>query len=217
MPDIAERLRNALRTSSREELPFLHWLVRDCLPPEAGAALAALGLPIPDGRAIDGRREYVNTERTFVDPAVRGRDALCAELADAFQDPATIAEIERLCGINLAGSSLRLEYAQDTDGFWLEPHTDVGAKLFTMLIYLSTHPDAAAWGTDLYDADRRPAARPAAPYGAAVIFVPGADTWHGFERRPLPAVRRTLIVNYVKPEWRSRQELAFPQTPIGTA
>lgn len=26
---------------------------------------------------------------------------------------------------------------------WLEPHTDIAAKRFTMLIYLSTHPDAA--------------------------------------------------------------------------
>lgn len=28
----------------------------------------------------------------------------------------------------------RLEYAIDEDGFWLEPHTDIGIKKFTYLI-----------------------------------------------------------------------------------
>jgi hypothetical protein len=45
--------------------------------------------------------------------------------------------------------------------------------------------------------------------------VPGADTWHGFRRRPIAGIRRSLIVNYVKSEWRSRHELAFPDRPIG--
>ena len=215
MPDLAGQIRSALADSIRSEVPFRHWLLRDTLPQAAGAALEALGLPVPAGHAIDGRREYVNSERGFVDPAARARSPLCAELADAFQAPATIGVIERLCGLVLAGSSLRLEYAQDTDGFWLEPHTDVGAKLFTLLVYLSTHPEARSWGTDLYDSAHRLAARPDAPYGAAIAFVPGRDTWHGFTRRPLPATRRTLIVNYVKPEWRSRHELAFPTTPVG--
>jgi hypothetical protein len=32
----------------------------------------------------------------------------------------------------------RVEYAQDVDGFWLEPHTGLGVKTFTTLLYLST-------------------------------------------------------------------------------
>ena len=39
--------------------------------------------------------------------------------------------------MKLRDSHLRIEYCLDTDGFWLEPHTDIGAKLFTMLVYLS--------------------------------------------------------------------------------
>jgi hypothetical protein len=26
--------------------------------------------------------------------------------------------------------------------------------------------------------------------------------------------RKSLIVNYVKPEWRARHELAYPETPV---
>jgi len=57
-----------------------------------------------------------------------------------------------------------------------------------------------------------------APYrrNAGLIFIPGSDTWHGFHRRPIVGVRRSLIVNYVKPEWRSRHELAFPDRLAGS-
>ena len=32
---------------------------------------------------------------------------------------------------------------------------------------------------------------------------------------PFRPIGRSLIVNYVKPEWRSRRELAYPRTPVG--
>jgi hypothetical protein len=47
-----------------------------------------------------------------------------------------------------------------------------------------------------------------------LVFVPGEATWHGFAKRPIFGVRRLLIVNYVKPEWRSRHELAFPYEAV---
>ena len=45
--------------------------------------------------------------------------------------------------------------------------------------------------------------------------MPASDTWHGFHKRPIAGVRRSLIVNYVKPEWRSRHELAYPDHAAG--
>ena len=41
-----------------------------------------------------------------------------------------------------------------------------------------------------------------------MIFIPGDDTWHGFIKRPIKGVRRSLIVNYVTGAWRDRYELA---------
>ena len=49
------------------------------------------------------------------------------------------------------GTFLRLEYAQDVDGFWLQPHTDLGVKKFTCLIYLSDGPGHETLGTDIYE------------------------------------------------------------------
>ena len=48
-----------------------------------------------------------------------------------------------------------MEYIQDTDGAWLEPHRDIPEKLFSLVVYLFTGPDAKEWGTDIYDAERR--------------------------------------------------------------
>ena len=133
--------------------------------------------------------------------------------ASALQSERVVARLERLCDVDLRERYLRIEYCLDTDGFWLEPHTDIGAKLFTMLIYLSSDPGSEAWGTDILDGNLNLVATTPYRRNVGLIFIPGADTWHGFHKRPIDGVRRSLIVNYVKPEWRSRHELAFPGSP----
>jgi hypothetical protein len=117
-------------------------------------------------------------------------------------------------GAKLASTYLRVEAAQDKDGFWLEPHTDLGVKAFTMLLYVSKHPQHATLGTDIYDADKKHVGRsPFAP-NAAMVFVPSDTTFHGIERRRIEGVRRSVIVNYVTAEWRAREQLAFPDRPV---
>ena len=37
---------------------------------------------------------------------------------------------------------------------------------------------------------------------------------HGFEPRQIDGVRKSVIVNYVTNDWRAREQLAFPDTPI---
>jgi hypothetical protein len=173
-----------------------------------------------DAPVIDdtqGRRETHNTTRIFMSESNRARHSVCETLAESFQDEATVALLEDVCGRALAGSYLRVEYCLDTDGFWLEPHTDIGAKLFTMLVYLSDHPDAATWGTDILDAGHHVVGHSSGAFNTGLIFLPATDTWHGFAPRPIRGVRRSLIINYVKPEWRSRHELAYPTQPVTRA
>ena len=72
-------------------------------------------------------------------------------------------------------------------------------------------------GTDIYaDRETHAGVTPFEP-NSAMVFVPSDRTWHGFEKRPIRGVRRSLIINYVKPEWRSRHELAFPDQPVRQA
>lgn len=109
---------------------------------------------------------------------------------------------------------MRLEYAQDVEGFWLEPHTDLGVKKFTMLIYLSDGPAQADLGTDLF---RDPATwEKRTPFddNSALVFIPGDASWHGLRRRPIQGVRKTVIMNYVTGDWRAREQLAWPDAPV---
>ena len=203
-------LRRALLTSHRAEAPFRHWTLRHVLPATLWPLLLNLPFAPPAIADTAGRRETHNASRLFVSEEVRARVPACDALAGAFQDEATVGLIEDLCGIDLSGCLLRIECCLDTAGFWLEPHTDIGAKRLTLLIYLSLHPDAETWGTDLLDGQGRLVGRASGAFNTGLTFVPGADTWHGFAPRPIAWVRRSLIVNYVGPEWRARHELAYP-------
>jgi hypothetical protein len=206
--------RRTMLSARQHDVPFRHWLLDDVLPPFLADALVALPFDPPVIGDTEGRRETNNAARRFITPAERRDLPACAALAELLQDGATTKLIESVCGRPLARSYLRIEYCQDTDGFWLEPHTDIAAKRFTMLIYLSTHPDAAEWGTDLFNADLRPAGHSSGQFNSGLIFLPAGDTWHGFRRRHIAGVRRSVIVNYVAEDWRSRHELAFPAQPI---
>ena len=83
-----------------------------------------------------------------------------------------------------------------------------------MVIYLCLGPDAKGWGTDIYDSDKKLVGSSSAEFDSAVIFIPGENTWHGFEPRKIVGVRRLMEINYVRPSWRSREQLSFPDRPI---
>lgn len=212
---IAAGFRSALLHAAAIGRPFRHWLLHAALPTPAMAAIADLPIAPPRIGETRGKRETHNATRSYFSLDHRARHAVCRDVAAAFQDAGTVRALEGACGASLAGGFLRIEYCQDSDGFWLEPHTDIGAKLITILIYLSEGSDTAEWGTDLYDGDKAWAGRAPFGRGRGLIFVPGGDTWHGFAPRPIHGIRRSLIVNYVKNEWRARHELSFPDTPVG--
>ncbi len=195
--------------------PYRHWLPERMLPEDACLGLDALPVAPPRIEDTRGKRETHNSSRLFFGVEARRKFAACDALANALQSEAVVSRLEHLCDIDLSEAFLRVEYCLDTDGFWLEPHTDIGVKLFTMLIYLSNEPGSEGWGTDILDQQLKLVATTPYRRNAGLIFIPAADTWHGFHRRPIDGVRRSLIVNYVKPEWRNRHELAFPERMAG--
>jgi hypothetical protein len=203
----------SLRSAVANDEPYRHWVLRDMLPAGVATALDDLPFTAPSLDGVSGSREIHNNTRRYVDAPAIAEHAVCRSLAEAFQDPETVALIEDVTGARLDGCCLRIEYAQDTDGFWLQPHTDLGVKKFTLLYYLG--PDAQPdLGTDIYvDAKTWSHRAPFDP-GAALVFVPSDITWHGFEPRPIPVVRKSLIINYVTEAWMAREQLAYPDTPV---
>ncbi len=211
----AETLTRSLRDATTITEPFSHWRPRGMLDGDVAVALAQMPVELPADLDLErGTREANNKTRTFFDAATQAREPAARALAEAMQSPAVVREWERLSGLDLKGSLLRIEYCRDCDGFWLEPHTDIGAKRITILIYLSTGPGAGTWGTDVYDADKKFFGTAPGDFNCGMVFVPGENTFHGFEKRPIPGLRRTLMLNYVSPEWRSRHELCFPDQPV---
>ncbi len=208
-------LLESIAKSERHEAPYRHWFMRHCLPDDALDAILALPFPAADLGGVSGKRELHNATRKYFDVDNRRKYAVCENFCQAFQDKRVTARIAGYFGARLGGTFLRVEAAQDTDGFWLEPHTDLGVKAFTMLLYASKDPSHADLGTDIYDRDKKHLGRsPFAP-NAAMVFVPSDITYHGFEPRPIEGVRKSVIINYVTAEWRAREQLAFPDQPIG--
>jgi hypothetical protein len=208
--EVAQSFLACLASSRRVTSPFRYWLLEDALPAATVEAIATLPFAPPAAAAFDGRRESNNSTRVYFSKENQTRFPVCREMAAAFQHPLVTRAIERETGTDLAEGHLRIEYCQDVDGFWLEPHVDIPVKLFTMLVYLSGEPELRDAGTDIYDASPAHSLVASAPYerNKGLIFIPGADTWHGFTPRPIRGVRKSIIINYVSPAWRDTYELA---------
>jgi hypothetical protein len=212
--EIKASLHRSVQSAERRETPYRHWILRDVFPAKVYTELKDMPFPVADLGGVSGTREAHNLDRVYFagDNLETFQNARAA--AQAFQDDATVSLIEDAFGAPLKNTYVRIEYAQDTDGFWLKPHTDIGVKMFTMLIYMSDDPRHGDLGTDIYaDQDTHIGRSPFAP-NSAMIFVPAKNTWHGFEKRPIHGVRRSIIVNYVTNDWRAREQLAFPQVPV---
>ena len=215
-PDlICQSVTKSFVEAERNVSPYPYWTASGILPAELVEAICGLPFEAPDLGGVSGKREKHNATRTYFDAETRAAFEFVEAAAQAFQSEEITRTIEQTFGTSLAGSYLRMEYAQDIDGFWLQPHSDLGVKLFTLLLYLSDDPAHASLGTDIYDADKaHVGTAPFIPNGA-MIFVPADNTFHGFEARPISGVRKSLIVNYVTEDWRGREQLAFPDAPIG--
>ena len=212
--DIIQSFTESIDKAKLSEQPYRNWMLTGCFPEDTVDDILALPFEAPSLDGISGKRELHNNTRKYFDVDNRKAFPVCEAVAQAFQDKRLTNKIEKVFGTNLKGTYLRIELAQDIDGFWLEPHTDLGVKAFTLLLYLSKDTSHRDLGTDIYDAEKRHVGRSPFASNAAMVFVPSNNTYHGFEKRPIQGVRTSLIINYVTNEWRAREQLAFPEAPI---
>jgi len=211
---IIATLLKSIDSSRANVTPYKHWFLEHCLPEDVLDTILALPFEAPPLEGVSGKRELHNATRTYFDAENMECFPVCRAFNEAFQSSTATDRIEHYFGIDLEGSYLRVELAQDTNGFWLEPHTDLGVKLFTMLLYISKDPTHTDLGTDIYDAHKSHAGRSPFHPNGALVFVPSDITYHGFEPRKINGVRKSVIINYVTNDWRAREQLAFPDQPI---
>ena len=215
---ISERMQkpltDAIYGAGRHDAPYPHWFVDNLFPRQTLTALQDLPFEAPDLAGVSGTREINNATRVYFDAENQAAHPVCREVATAFQSRDTVNAIAKVFGADLDGTFLRIEYGQDTDGFWLGPHTDIGVKRFTMLAYLSPDPGHELLGTDIYADKETWVKRSEFRPNLAMVFVPSDKTWHGFDKRPITGVRKSLIINFVTDEWRERDQLAFKDAPV---
>ena len=211
---IVDSLTKSFAAAKGATTPYPHWFVDNCLPADVVADVLALPFPAPELGGVSGKREVHNATRKYFDAENMQRYPVCNAVNAALQDKRTTDTIEKTFRTKLAGTYLRVEFAQDTNGFWLEPHTDLGVKSFTFLLYLSTNATHKDLGTDIYDAAKKHVGSSPFKSNGAMIFVPSNNTFHGFEPRPIHGVRKSLVINFVTNDWKAREQLAYPTTPV---
>lgn len=190
--------------------PFDYWLLEGALPAQDIEAIVNLPFAPPSATGYNGKRETNNSSRMFFNRENQEKFVVCRRVASAFADPDVRSAIEATTHADLSGTKLRIEYCQDAPGFWLEPHTDIAVKKFTMLVYLLDDPALRLAGTDIHEGPPDFKYVTSAPYGRnlGVIFIPGKNTWHGVGHHPLKGLRKSIIINYVTADWRDTFELA---------
>jgi hypothetical protein len=213
-PEDISHFLTCLTTTPQESYPYRHWMLSNLFKEEVIDDLISVPFQTHELTYDVGSREEHNSTRQYINPLSMSQHPICHRVGEIFKNREVISQFEHMGGINLKDSLLRIEYTVDTKGFWLKPHTDIGVKLFTMLIYLSKDPHAIGWGTDIYESAEKHVRAVPFKSNTALMFIPSHNTWHGFEPRELNGVRKTLIVNYVTQEWRNRHELVHPTDSV---
>ncbi len=207
----------ALDAAVWSDAPYRHCFLSEVLPQDILSDVQSLTFPTPDLGGVSGARELHNDQRHYFNAATINTFPFVADISAALQSSDVAKAVAEAFDAEIDGTFLRVEYAQDVTGFWLQPHTDIGVKRFTMLIYISDGPDHDMLGTDIYaDKDTWAKRTPFSP-NIAMAFKPGDNTWHGFEPREINGVRKSLILNYVTTDWRDREQLAFPDQLVRAA
>jgi len=212
--NIVQSLLKSFDEGQLNEIPYRHWFLADCLPEDVLDNILTLPFPAPELDGISGKRELHNATRTYFDRENAEKYPVCANFAQGFQDKRITDKVAQHFGTSLDGTYLRIEYAQDINGFWLEPHSDLGVKNFTMLLYLSKDESHKNLGTDIYDENKQHVAQSPFEANGALVFIPADNTFHGVEPRTIEGVRKSIIINYVTDDWRAREQLAFPDAPV---
>ncbi len=207
---VVETFLACLKNARHETRPFDYWLLDNALSEQDCDDLASLPVSPPEDAVFDGRRESNNALRVYFTPENQAKFDVCRRVVEGFKAPSVKSAIEGATSADLSDSHLRIEYCQDNPGFWLEPHTDIFVKKFTMLVYLSDNPDLATAGTNIHEGPPDFKYVGSAPYGKnkGVIFIPGKNTWHGVGHDPIKGLRKSIIINYVTSDWRDKWQFA---------
>ena len=204
-----ESIEQAFKEAPECRVPFRHWELEGMLPDSLAQEILKIRIPKSEGFSYDGTRASDSKltlggsppERMFVDKDTLVKFPIFKELVDALLSDEVINIVNSKFGVETKDLYLRVEYINDFDGFFLEPHKDIVEKHLSLLLYLGDGPEHM--GTDFYDKDLNVVKTAKFGHNRGYIFLRGDDTWHGLEPKPIPDRRCSLLINYVtfKTDW----------------
>jgi hypothetical protein len=201
----ARHIRSALRAGVLKAQPFPHLRFSNLLPEGTALGLADLALPqTPSAKARD---------KIFFSPDVQRQFPLCAAVASAFQNAETVFTLESLFDVSLQGTLLRIQYAREAVKTAREPHRGADGKKLNLHLYLSS--DLPDDGTDLFDGPEGQPVTVPGLFNHGFAFLVGDKSWHGYGARAGKGQRRSLNICYVDATWQHRDQLSFPNSPLG--
>ncbi len=184
-----------------QDYPFTHWIFKDFLSDtfckKIFDQITIHSTPtIYDGtRAGDYLLAAQNQTRFYLTPEIINHYPFLKEIITTMCCSDIAEKIASIFSTNLSNCFLRVEYIEDKNGFYLRPHRDIIEKILTIFVYLGDAP--ANYGTDFYDNQKQWVKTIPFKHNTGYIFVPGTDTWHGFEKKKIEGVRKALLINYV--------------------
>lgn len=186
----------AIARRRRFVFPFPYSVVSHFLPTRLATDIAALELESSE-------------RRPFGLSTVLGRPALSAAV-DLMQSESVIRALADITETDLEDTYLRMVLVSAPADAEFGPRTEHREAKLT--IFCSLAEDAA--GLDLYLDPLTHVTRAPFGFNTAVLLVPDANRWFGFERRPDGQPRRWLEISYVTEAFPAKDELAFPMRPL---
>jgi hypothetical protein len=182
------------RNKQRNESPFEHYTFTEFFCQKELADINKIALK-RHSASLDGART-TNNNRFFVDKENMWSNSALNRTVDFFLRDEIIDMFEKESGKKIRGNYLRVEFIEDREKSWLEPHVDISEKIMSLLIYLNNTGEGEDIGTALYDNEKRYVKT--VPYidNTGFYFYPSDNTWHGLESVKIKERRRAVMVNY---------------------
>ena len=145
--------------------------------------------------SLSGART-TNNNRFFVDKQNMWSNSALNRIVDFFLKDDVIDMFEEESNVKIRGNYLRIEFIEDSEKSWLEPHVDISEKLMSFLVYLNNTGESESIGTALYNTDKEYIKTVPFINNQGFYFYPSNDTWHGLESVQIKERRRAVMVNY---------------------
>jgi hypothetical protein len=174
--------------------PFTHYVIKDVFCEKELSEIRKLDLELHSGK-LNGERAS-NQNRFFITKSNINDNFVFERIIDYFSRDSVIEMFEKESGRTIRGNYLRVEFLEDKESSWLEPHCDIEEKLVSLIIYLNDTNEDEKNGTVLYNEDMMKVRTIPFIDNSGFYFFAGKNTWHGLEPVDVKQSRKAIMVNY---------------------